>query len=159
VDAYLTILFVIHILGAIAGIGPTFAFGIIGPNAGKAGPVGGAALLNTLLDIEKKIVTPVVLFTQPLSGVLLIFKIGYNHDFFSHYWLWIAILLFATILYLSYLVDTPAIHRVVKWMESGPTGPPPAEVKKDIDLAAKLGPLFGIMTVTIIILMVWKPGS
>lgn len=156
---YRTILLVIHVVGAIAGIGPTFAFGIIGPNAGKAGPSGGAVLLSTLLDIEKKIVTPVALFTQPLTGALLIFETGFNDGFFGREWLWIAILLFATIVYLSYLVDQPAIHRTVKWMQSDPQGPPPPEIQKDISTAQRLGPLFAIMTVIIAILMVWKPGN
>ncbi len=153
---YRTILLVIHVLGAIAGIGPTFAFSIIGPKAGQAGPAGGALLLQTMLDIEKKIVTPVALFTQPLSGILLIFEVGYHNDFFSQVWLWVSIILFATILYLSFLVDIPAIHRIVTWSGSA-QGPPPPEVQKDIALAGKLGPVFGIMTVTIVILMVWKP--
>ena len=158
-DAYLTILLVIHVLGAIAGIGPTFAFAIIGPNAGRAGPSGGAVLLSTLLDIEKKIVTPVVLFTQPLTGALMIFKVGYDDGFFGRTWLWLSIVLYLIILYLSFIVDQPAIHRVVKWMQSEPQGPPPPEVQKDIGTANKLGPILTILTVGIAIMMVWKPGN
>jgi len=156
-QVWFTILLVVHVAGAIAGIGPTFAFSVLGPNAGKAGPNGGAALLRSLLDIEKKIVTPVALVTQPLSGALLIWNRGINTVFWKEEWLWISIILFAAILYLSYLVDTPAIHRLVDAMEKGEAGTP--AFQKDLAITQRLGPFFGIATIVIIVLMIWKPGS
>lgn len=152
---YRTTLFVIHILGAIAGIGPTFAFGVLGKLSGQMQDQA-VGLLTAMLDIEKKIVTPVALFTQPLTGVLLIFETGRNVGFFQREWLVIAIVLFAIILYLSYLVDQPAIHRTVTAMKTG-EGVGSPQFQKDIRTAQRLGPLFGVMTVVIIILMVWKP--
>jgi uncharacterized membrane protein len=154
---YFTILLVLHILGAVVGIGSTYAFSILGPNAGKASPEGAMTLLMSMMDIEKKIVTPVVLFTQPLTGVLLIFESGRNHNFFSHTWLWVALLLYAFIIYGSYLINTPATHRMVDAMKAGTAGTP--EFLKDLKKTQTLGPIFGVLGVIIVVLMVWKPGD
>lgn len=155
---YLTILIVVHVIGAVVGIGSTYAFSILGPNVGKAGPNGGAAILASMIEIEKKIVSPVTLFTQPLTGVLIIFETGRNQDFFSHTWLWVAILIYAVIMVLSYGIDLPAMHRTLAWMKAA-SGPPTPEVEKDIKTANTLGPIMGILGVIIVILMVWKPGE
>ena len=157
-SAYLVILFIVHIGGAIVGIGPTYAFSILGPSVGEAGPNGGAAILRAMLKIEHKIVTPVALITQPLSGALLIFETGRNHGFFSHTWLWVSILVYIVLMYLSFMVNTPAMERMLTYMDA-PTGPPGPEIQKDIKTAQKLGPILGMMGVVIIILMIWKPGS
>lgn len=153
---YITILMVIHILGAIAGIGPTFAFGLLGNLAGKE-PSGAVHVLGAMLEIDKKLVTPVALFTQPVSGVLLIFATNRDAGFFQREWLWIAILAFATILVLVYAVNNPALDRVVKGLKDGSAGTP--EWNKDLKTAKSLGPVLGILTVLIIVMMVWKPGD
>lgn len=151
---YGTILLVIHILGAIAGIGPTFAFGVIGAKAGKE-PGAALTLLEVMMDIEKKLVTPVALFTQPISGVLLITHFGYDKDFFSNTWLVYSIVAFAAILIMSYGPNNKAVHRLVKAMRAGEMGTP--TFLKDLKTTKTLGPIMGILTFTIVIMMVWKP--
>jgi hypothetical protein len=47
-QTWFVILLVIHTLGAIVGIGPAFAFGILGAKAEKAGPEGALALVDAL---------------------------------------------------------------------------------------------------------------
>ena len=44
-------------------------------------------------------------------------------------------------------------------MDSSPAGPPPAEIQRDIKVSQRLGPIFGMLAVAIIILMIWKPGD
>lgn len=148
-------LFVIHIGGAIVGIGPTFAFGILGKYA--AAPGYALPMLEAMLDIQKKIVTPVALFTQPISGALLIFRTGRDANFFSFTWLWVSILLYAVVLYLSYLSSAPRLRTIVAMLKDG--APDPPELQRLISIETKLGPIFGIMTIAIIVLMIWKPGD
>jgi uncharacterized membrane protein len=154
-DAYLTILFVVHIGGAILGLGPTGAFSVMGKMA--ATPGYGLALIDAMVSIESKIVTPVALITQPVSGVLLIAKTGRDKDFFGHTWLWVAILLYAIILGLSYFSSLPRLKRMVAMMKAGDTGSP--ELQKLIGIENKIGPVFGVLFVIIIVLMIWKPGD
>jgi len=156
---YFTILIVLHIGGAIIGIGPSFALGVLGPMADKADDATKLTLLRAMTAINSRLVTPVALVTQPVTGVLLIFERKFNHDFFSgrHVWLIVAILIYIVILIMAYLVSGPRVRRMTALLEAGEGQG--AEFK-GLEAASKvLGPIFGVLTVAIVILMIWKPGS
>jgi uncharacterized membrane protein len=155
--AYLTILLVIHIGGAILGLGPTGAFGIMGAMAGKSGREGALALVQTTYDMQLKLVTPVAAVTQPVTGALLIFKTGRNHDFFSHTWLWIAILCYIAIMVMSYAISIPNYRKMIGLLKAGDAGQP--EYERIMEQEKRLGPVFGILFVAIIVMMIWKPGD
>src|SRR6266568_2986573 len=114
---YFTILVILHIAGAIMGIGPSFALGVLGPMAGKADDATKLTLMRAMTAIDSRLVTPVALVTQPVTGVLLIF----NHGFFAarHLWLTIAIVLYAIIIYMSYIVSRPRVRRMISLLEAG----------------------------------------
>lgn len=154
---YIKILLLIHIMGAIIGLGPTMVFAILGPRAQKAGPNGGVAIMESMVAIERALVFPVAMITQPTSGVLLIFATDLNKGFFSHIWLWVAIILFIGILSLSYGVNNPALHKMIGLAKGGKAMEP-----EFASLAAKVkrvGPLIMLMFLTVIFLMVMKPGG
>jgi uncharacterized membrane protein len=118
---YFTILVILHIAGAIMGIGPSFALGVLGPMAGKSDDATKLTLMRAMTAIDSRLVTPVALVTQPLTGVLLIFERKLNQDFFSgqHVWLIVAIVLYAVIIYTSYIVSRPRVRRMIALLESG----------------------------------------
>ena len=155
-DPVLAILLLIHVAGAIIGFGPTFTFALLGPMAGKAGPQGGLALLEGIEAIEKKLVVPVAMVTQPLSGLALIFVAGYNVNFLSHYWLWIGIVLYAIAFYLAILGQNKRVSRLVVLAKAGPPTPEFIATAKKV---AQMGPIITVLLVVIIILMVTKPGG
>ena len=156
---YFTILIIVHIGGAIVGIGPSFALGVLGPMSEKVDDAGKLALIKAMQAIDTRLVTPVALVTQPLTGVLLIFERHFNHGFFSvrRLWLIIAIVLYALIIYMSYIISRPRVRRMIALLESGQGAS--EEFKKLRDTSKMLGPVFGVMTLAIVILMIWKPGS
>lgn len=154
-STYQKILLVVHIGGAIIGIGPTFAFGVLGKMSGEVGP-GGVHILEAMVKVSKVLVTPVALVTQPLSGTLLIFESGYNRVFWSQEWLITAIVLYAGILFVSYVIDNPIIAKVVAMMKSGSAGTP--EFQALVKRTSINGALMGTAATIIIFLMVWKPG-
>ncbi|MGZ4128700.1 MAG: DUF2269 family protein [Actinomycetota bacterium] len=156
---YFTILVVLHIGGAIVGIGPSFALGVVGPMQAKADAATRITLLRVMQAIDSKLVTPVALVTQPLTGALLIFNRGFNHDFFSgrRLWLIVSIVLYIVILYSSYIVSRPRVRRMVELLR---TGQGDGEEFGRLQATSKmLGPIFGVLTLAIVILMIWKPGS
>lgn len=55
-STYMRILLLIHIGGAIVGLGPTAAFGIMGKMSGEVGP-GGVHILEAMVKIERVLVT------------------------------------------------------------------------------------------------------
>ena len=152
----IVILLLIHVAGAIIGFGPTFTFAILGPMAGKAGPGGGMALMEAMDAIEHKLVLPVAIVVQPLSGLALIFLAGYNASFFSHYWLWIGIVLYAIAFYLAVFGQRTRLTRMI---EIAKAGPPTEEFKATAKKVAQTGPIITVLLVVIIILMVSKPGG
>jgi uncharacterized membrane protein len=154
--SYFEILLLIHVGTAIAGFGPTFAFAVLGPLAGKTGGPQAVGMLKGIVKIEKTLVVPAIVI-QLVSGVLLIAEAGWDSDFFSHYWLWIAIVLFLTAVYLALRVSTPSVEKMIELGESGQAGSPEfaAYAKK----AATVGPILNVMLLVIIFLMVVKPGG
>jgi uncharacterized membrane protein len=156
-QAWFAALLVVHTLGAIVGIGPAFAFGIIGGRAEKASPEGRIALIDTLHSIETAMLSPTVRFLQWTTGVGLIFNRGLNHNFFSsgRAWLTVSIVIYAVLLVLGEVVYAPNTRRL---RVAATAGDAPA-VARELAIAKKLGPVAPLLTIAIIVLMVWKPGS
>lgn len=155
-STYAKILLLVHIGGAIIGIGPTYAFGILGKSASQGGP-GAVAILEAMVKVNKFLVTPVAAFTQPLSGVLLIFESGYNKVFWDQEWLYTSIILLAAILFIAFVIDNPIVAKVIAMMKAGEAGTPAFEalVKK----TSTNGMIMGMLGTLIIFMMVWKPGA
>ena len=110
---YFTILVIVHVAGAIMGIGPSFGFAVLGAMADKGDDATKLTLFRAMTAIDSRLVTPVALVTQPVTGALLIFNRGINHGFFAvrHLWLIISIVFYIAILYVSYLVSRPRVRR------------------------------------------------
>jgi uncharacterized membrane protein len=155
-DIWIAIVLFIHVAGAIIGFGPTFTFAILGPMAGKSGPQGGVAILQAIDAIEKRLVLPVAIVVQPLSGLILIFLAGYNAAFFTHYWLWVGILLYAIAFYLAVFGQRVRIERLIELAKAGPPTPEFVATAKKV---GQTGPIIAVLLVVIIILMVTKPGG
>jgi len=152
----LTIVLVIHVIGAVFGFGPAVAYAILGPAAGKAGPNGGVAIMEAMVAIEKRLIVPWAMVLQPLSGLALIFLAGYNVNFFSHYWLWVALILYAAAFYTAIMVQTPLIEKMIKLAKAGPPTP---EFMAAAKRTQQLGPVILLLLAGIVILMVAKPGA
>jgi hypothetical protein len=158
-NAWFGVLITVHVLGAVIGLGPTFAFPILGPLASKSGPEGGMALMEGMLKIDNGIVNPILLTVQPLTGALLIWNRGLNNNFFSTGRLWliggIVAYLIATALALG--VMDPTIHGMIRMGREGKGGTPEfgALAKK----VQTFGPIMTVLGVIIVLLMIWKPGS
>jgi len=154
-NAWFAALLTFHVVSAIAGIGPAFAFGVMGPAAGKAEPPQAQAILEVIHKVEQFHLRPSTLLTQWGSGVLLIFNRGLNHGFFSSQraWLLIAIGIYIVLVLLGELYAGPAIQKQLAVARAGDRLPPPPGPDK------LMSALFPLLTVAIIVLMVWKPGS
>jgi uncharacterized membrane protein len=152
----IAILLLIHVAGAIIGFGPSFTFALLGPMAAKAGPQGGLALMEAMDAIEHKLVLPVAIVVQPLSGLALIFLAGYNVNFFSHPWLWVSLILYAAAFYLAVFGQRTRLSRMIEIAKAGPPTPEFVAIAKTV---ARTGPIVTVLLVAIIVLMVTKPGG
>lgn len=156
---YFKLLLLVHIAGAIVGFGPTFAFGIMGSRVETPDLQPGRRLvvMDLIYRINRYLVTPVGFATQPLSGILLIFKSGRNHGFFQHEWLVVALSLYVVMILVIVLLDGPGFTRMFELAKDNRTDDP--EYARLGKRGAITGPLLGLIVLTIIVLMVLKPGD
>jgi uncharacterized membrane protein len=159
--AFLILLF-LHIGGAVVGFGPTFAFPLLGPMAGRE-----PAHANFALRFQRRVATtlivPLALF-QGITGLLLIWRVGYN--IFATGWLLAGIALYLVLLGMNIGIALPTVSRLIALTSapppptpagvSPPAGPPP-EVAALVRRGRLLGVLSAVLIVTIVFLMVTKP--
>ena len=156
-DAYRTALIIVHVLSAIIGIGATFTFGVIGSVQGRIQGPGALALLEADEAIQKRLVYPFALGLLPLSGALMIFARGWRNDFWSHQWLWGAIVLYVIAAGLSTSLLGPGVRKLIALGREGQAGSP--EFLKLVRVQQTIGPVTSIIAIVIVVLMVWKPGG
>lgn len=155
---WFAVLITIHILGAIVGIGPAFAFGVIGFVSQKAPEGAILSLLRVERGIERFLLVPVVRYTQWTTGVLMIFNRRLNNGFFAwrHAWLITAIILYIILFIAGEAITGPTLKKMLTLAESGASK---AEVEAAGAASMKLGPIYPLFVVIIAVLMIWKPGS
>ena len=148
----------LHILGAIAGFGPSFAFPIVGAMGGKEREHGNFAT-RVSEAISGRLVYPIGI-TLPITGALMILVAGINPLAREHWWLAIAIVVYAIAYGYSFFVQRPLVDRVIELTSSPPppgaSGPPP-ELMAAIKRIGQGGMAMGVLLVIIIFLMVVKP--
>ena len=161
-DWVFLILLFLHVGGAIVAFGPTFAFPILGPMAGKEPPH-----VNFALRFQKRVATtlviPLALF-QGVTGLLLIWKTGIN--LLGTDWLLVAIVLYVIALVLSIGFGLPTINKLIEATSAPtpspppgsppPSGPPP-HIAALVQRGRRIGYSQTALIVAIVFLMVTKP--
>jgi uncharacterized membrane protein len=159
---------VLHVLGAIAVFGPSFAFPVIAAQAGKLPQHGHFAALVIDL-IERRVIIPGAI-VQGITGLALILVIGLDITSSAWRWLILAIALYAIAVGFAILVQKPNAERMVELTAGPPPGAaagapagapagPPPELVATAKKLARGGQFLTVMIVAIVILMVTKPIS
>ena len=150
---YIKILLFLHVMGAIAGFGPTFALAVVGAKANGSGPDVGKAMLEVAHTIEKIFILPVALFLQPVTGVLLIFALGLQEN--MPMWLTAGIGFYLVATVLSLVVQRTSLNKMLA-IADGKAGSPadlPALGKK----MKITGQILTVLLLIIVFFMVAKP--
>jgi len=155
---------VLHVLGAIAVFGPTFAFPLISRQAASS-PQNGHFAAVVMDLIERRIVIPGAI-VQGITGVALILLTGWYPNAGTYLWLSVSIILYLIAVLYAIFVQAPASEKMVRLTTGGPpagappagapAGPPP-EVAATAQRLARGGMLLTVLIVLIVILMVTKP--
>ncbi len=146
----------VHVLCAIVGVGPTFAFAFLGIMSEK-NPAAARALQQTVLLISTRLVIPLVLILG-ITGVLLIRN--QHLDLSDNPWLGASIVLYLLVLGVSLFYQVPNERKVIALLPDG--GGPPSDVptlKKLVMGQRVVGIAMGLSVLVIAVLMVWKPGT
>jgi uncharacterized membrane protein len=148
----------LHVLGAIAAFGPSFAFPIIGAMGGKE-PQHGNFATRVSETISGRLVYPIGI-TLPVTGALIILVRGIDLSSRAYWWLGIAIVLYIIAYGYSFFSQRKTVERLIE-ITSGPppagaTGPPP-ELPGLVQRIQRGGMLLTVLLLAIIFLMVVKP--
>ena len=161
-DWIFLILLFLHVGGAIVAFGPTFTFPILGPMAGRERQHGNFAL-RFQHRVATRLIVPLAIF-QGVTGLLLIWKVGYN--IFATGWLLAGITLYLVLLGMNIGVGLPTVNRLIALTSAPPPtqpagAPPPSGPPPEVAALVRRGRLLGMLSAAIILvivfLMVTKP--
>jgi uncharacterized membrane protein len=151
-------LLLIHVISAIAGFGPTFAFSVIGAMGG-AEPQHANFATRVSERLTTRFVYPAAV-VQLVTGFAMILIVPFDLTTRAFFWLDIAIVLFVINLSYSYLVAHPRVERIIEMTSAPPppgaSGPPPALLEL-VGSVQRGGIFMTVMLLAIIFLMVVKP--
>ena len=147
---------ILHIVGAIGAFGFGFAAPIFGAAVAKE-PQHGNWFLRSTKRVSDVLIIPLAL-SMAVTGTLLVLSTG-GLSRFGEVWLATAVVVYVIALSLVFLVQRPALQRLIA-LTSSPPGPdgPPAEVPGLLSRLRLVGVLLVIAIITIVVLMVAKPG-
>ena len=155
----------LHVMGAIAVFGPSFAFPLIARHAGRE-PMHGHFAAVVSDAIERRIVLPGAI-VQGITGLCLIATTGWMPNLGTFAWLSGGIVLYLIAIGFAILVQAPNAEKMVKLTAGGPpagappagapAGPPP-EIAAMGKKLSQGGMLLTVLILLIVALMVTKPG-
>ena len=162
---------VLHLLAVIAGLGVTFWYGVYGAQAKKMGQAGDASGSAGIAEANSFVgkTAEYVIWTIPLFGIGMVFMSDDAWGF-DQTWVWLSLVLFAIGLTLATGILLPSSKRMAVLSRelasmgappAGASGPPPQVAAMDA-VGKRLGAVSGILhtiLITILILMIWKPGT
>lgn len=160
------IVFVLHLMTAIAGFGGVLLNGLYGAEAKKRQGVGGLAIGEANLAVSK--LAEKVIMTVPVFGILLVILSDDTWEF-TQPWVVISMMLFVISMAFALLVQVHNAERMnalaAELVAAGPppagaSGPPPQVAAMEA-LEKKLaagGAFLSFALLVMVALMVFKPG-
>lgn len=147
----------LHVLSAIVAFGPTFAFAVYGAQGGRE-PQHANFMARANHHVSDRLVLPVIL-SMPVTGLLIVWTAGI--DLLAAHWLLVAIVIYASAVAFSILVQRPATIRLVELTAAPPppgaSGPPP-ELPATVQRIQRGGMILGLAVIVIVALMVVRPS-
>jgi uncharacterized membrane protein len=142
----------IHVLLAIVAVGFNASYGIWLARAARSPQTTQSHVLRTIKFIDDRIANPAYGLLA-LTGLLMVFSAGIP---FSRLWIALAIGLYLVLLFLAFGLYTPTLRDQIRVLES--EGPGSEEYQRLASRGRGLGIVLGIIVITIVFLMVTKPG-
>jgi len=144
-----------HVLGAIVGFGPTFAFAFYGAAGGRE-PQHANFVTRASYIVATRLVVPLAIL-QGVTGLGLV--IVNQWDLLAARWLLAGIALYLVALYIAIGLNLPNIRRIIE-LTSAPSAPgagPSPELLARAANGRRNGMILSVLIVLIIALMVLKP--
>ena len=145
----------LHILGAIVAFGFGFYAPIFGMMSARE-PQHGNWYMRAAKRLSNVVIVPVAI-SLFITGTLLVVESGGMRRF-EELWLSLSLVLYVIALLIVFLLQRPALNRIIAATSEppGPGGPPPG-LRDDIRKMQLYGVILLVLTIAIVALMVWKP--
>jgi hypothetical protein len=148
----------LHVLGAIAALGPTLTYGLWVSLAERADAATRAFVLRSISWLDRRLPTPAYM-AQAVTGVILIGLTG--RSFFQTGWLVVGVAIYAALTVTAVGAYAPAFRRQCNLAEQvaadlTDTGAA-AAYRAAAATATRFGVVVTVLTVVVVFLMVWKP--
>ena len=147
---------VLHVLGAILGLGTNLTYGVIAALGERAGGPSRVFALRTIQALDRRLANPAYM-AQLVTGLILVWLL--KIDLFATSWLVTALGLYVLVAVLGITVYGPVVRRQVALAEQVAAG----EDEAAVDYAAvarrstTLGITVTLMVIVIVVLMVVQP--
>jgi uncharacterized membrane protein len=156
-SALARVFLIVHVTMAVMMVGTGYTYPLLMANLKEKGP-GRLQLTRVMKMIARGFTMPFITI-QPLTGLGLILT---THNLWNPFksanrWLFASIVLFLVIFALDTLIAGPAIGRMNALAEAGEHDGPAFE--EALGRLNRIGPVFGVLFLTITVLMIWKPGA
>jgi uncharacterized membrane protein len=156
-------LVVLHLLTVIFGLGAVSLNALYGRESRVRRGAAGLAITEANEFVSG--VATYIIYMVPITGILAVMASDKAWKF-SQTWVWLSLLLYIVALGISHGVVRPTVRKMIatmKEMEAGPPpagGPPPqvAVMERLGATMAKAGPALTLLLISIVALMVFKPG-
>lgn len=145
----------LHVLAAIIAFGPTFAAPVVASLVAKE-PQHANFFARSQMLLSKRLITPLAL-SLGVTGILMVIVTGI--DLTSNVWLGVAIVLYVIALGFALLVQAPSGARLVELTAAPSPGGPSPELRATAAVVRRGGMVLAVLVVTIVFLMVVKPGA
>jgi hypothetical protein len=149
----------LHVMGAIAALGPTLTYGLWVSRAEKTDPRARAYILNSIAWLDGRLPTPAYM-AQAVTGVFLIGLEGWA--FWQTGWLVIGVAIYAGLVIVAVRLYAPAFRRQRALADAVAADPDDAGSAAAYAAAARTSTIEGAivtaLTIIVVFLMVWKPN-
>jgi uncharacterized membrane protein len=155
---WVTVFLFLHVLGAIAALGPTLTYGLWASRAAKAGSQMRTFVIDSTAWVDSHLATPAFVL-QAVTGMTLILL--QERDFFETAWLLMGVGLYVVVFVLAVVALAPATRRQRAASVALDANPQDAEARSALERASgstrTFGIVLGVLTLGIVYFMVVKP--
>ena len=155
---WIRIVLVLHVLGAIAGLGTNLTFGLIMAIGERTGGQARVFAIRTIQTLDRRLANPAYM-AQLATGLVLVWLL--KLDLFGTSWLLLGIALYAAVAVLGITVYGPVLRKQAALAEHLATddgvGAVTSEYREIAHRSKMLGVLATVTVVVIVALMVTQP--
>jgi uncharacterized membrane protein len=158
---WVEIVLVLHVLGAILGLGTNLTYGLIAAVGERAGGAARTYGLRMIQQLDRRLANPAYI-AQLVTGLILVWLL--ELDLLDASWLLAALALYLGVAIVGITVYAPVLRRQVELaerLEAGVGGGDPAIASEYAAVARRsnvLGIAVTLVVVLIVVLMVVKPS-